>query len=447
MGQISIPGYTLKRKLGQGGMAAVFLATQDSFGREVALKLLVPSLAKEADFAERFMREARTMAQLAHNHIIVVHDVGIAAGNLHYYAMAYHNGGDLTQRIRGGGVTVQEALRVTSQIADALSYAHEQGIVHRDIKPDNVLFRERDDSVVLTDFGIAKSLHNEQNQLTQAGSTVGTPKYMSPEQARGQKVDGRSDLYSLGCMLFEMLTGRTPFFAEEAVTLAIKHCQDPVPSLPSELARFQPLINRLLAKNPAERPQSGLELVVELDRLLKPQSSLTASFQAKPANVQRTAENSAATVMQSALMPTQASSAARTAAVTRRPYQAFFRTEETTSGNILSKRYGMKAEFSCDNYEEFKKQLSQLQEELRGWLEKRGKRAHSLHLAIEAHPWILGRVRELVIRSRKENSPLGQLLSQAEVTLHLYDEEDKTGQTLPLSVRNGKRIEAADLPG
>ncbi|MGH8491648.1 MAG: serine/threonine-protein kinase [Moraxellaceae bacterium] len=447
MGQIRIPGYTLKRKLGQGGMAAVFLATQDSFGREVALKLLVPSLAKEADFAERFMREARTMAQLSHNHIIVVHDVGIA-GNLHYYAMAYHNGGDLTQRIRGGGVTVQEALRITRQIADALAYAHEQGIVHRDIKPDNVLFRERDDSVVLTDFGIAKSLHNEENQLTQAGSTVGTPKYMSPEQARGQKVDGRSDLYSLGCVLYEMLTGSTPFMAEEAVTLAIKHCQDPIPLLPTNLARFQTLINSLLAKNPADRPQSGQELMLELDRLLQPQSGLTSSFQAKPANTARnTSENSAVTVMQSAVMPTQASPAARTAAVTRRPYQAYFRSEESVSGNLLSKRYGMKVEFSCDDYEEFKKQMSKLQGELGPWLEKRAKRAHSLQLGIQAHPWILGRVRELIIRSRKENSPLGLLMAQAEVTLHLYDEEDKKGQTLPLSVRNGKRIEAADLPG
>lgn len=445
MGQIVIPGYTLKRKLGQGGMAAVFLAVQESFGREVALKILVPSLAKEADYAERFMREARTMAQLSHNNIIVVHDVGIA-GNLHYYAMAYHNGGDLTQRIRGGGVTVQEALRITRQIADALGYAHEQGIVHRDIKPDNVLFRERDDSAILTDFGIAKSLHNEENQLTQAGATVGTPKYMSPEQARGQRVDGRSDIYSLGCVLYEMLTGSTPFFAEEAITLAIKHCQDPIPELPKELSRFQPLINRMLAKKPAERPQNGLELVVELDRLLQPQAGLTSSFQARPAAAARTAENSAVTVMQSAVMPTQASPAARTAAVSRPPYKAYFRSEESVSGNILTRRYAMQIAFSCDDYEEFKKQMGKLQEELSAWLEKRTKRARSLQLSIQTHPWILGRVREVILRARKENSALSTLIGQAEVILTLQAEGDADSQQIALSAKDGKQIEAASLP-
>lgn len=146
--------------------------------------------------------------------------------------------------------------------------------MHRDIKPDNVLFRERDDAAILMDFGIAKSLHNEENQLTQAGSTVGTPKYMSPEQARGQSVDGRADLYSLGCMLFEMLTGQPPYLAAEAVTLAIKHIQAPIPRLPSDLARFQPLIDKLLAKDAAQRHANGFEVIAEIDALLQSPKSI-----------------------------------------------------------------------------------------------------------------------------------------------------------------------------
>ncbi len=435
MGQIVIPGYTLKRKLGQGGMAAVFLAVQESFGRDVALKIMAPSLAKEPDFAERFLREARTMAGLSHPHIIVVHDVG-SANNLHYYAMALHTGGDLTHRIRSGGVTVQEALRITRQVADALTYAHEQGIVHRDIKPDNVLFRDRDDAAILTDFGIAKSLHNEENQLTQAGSTVGTPKYMSPEQARGQRVDGRADLYSLGCVLYEMLTGQPPFFAEEAVTLAIKHIQDPIPRLPGELARLQPLLDRLLAKEAAGRHPDGQAVMVEIDILL--QSGRPASSPrpqpagpASPASVDvtRVAPALQATQLQPPPAP-------------KGPREPFFHTEEESSGNLLTRRYGMKAAFSCEDYEEFKKQLSSLQTELQAWLDKRGKKARSLHVSVQAHPWIHGRVREVLHKSRSENTAFGTLLGQAEVTLHICDEQDMEGQTLALTGKDGKPVEA-----
>lgn len=443
MSQINIPGYTLKRKLGQGGMAAVFLAEQQSFGRDVALKILVPALAKEAEFAERFLREARTMAQLAHPHIIVVHDVGIANG-LHYYAMAFHTGGDLTQRIRTGGVTVPEALRITRQLADALAYAHEQGIVHRDIKPDNVLFRERDDAAILTDFGIAKSLNNDDNQLTQVGSTVGTPKYMSPEQARGQRLDGRADLYSLGCVLYEMLTGQPPFLAEEAVTLAIKHCQDPVPRLPGELNRLQPLLDRLLAKNASQRQRNGHELVEELDRLIQP--ARPVSFSTRP--VSNPTLNTATTVVQPALQatqPLQPALAAPTPAASSpgNSYTAFFRTEESSSGNLLNKRYQLQAAFSCEDYDEFKRQFQKLQDELKTWLEKRGKKAKALHIAIQAHPWILGRVREVMQRGRNENTPFGSLLGQAEVSLHLYDEMDTVGQTHQLSAKDGKPLPAA----
>lgn len=431
---LKIPGYTLKRKLGQGGMAAVFLATQDSFGREVALKIMMPALAKEPDFAERFMREARTMAQLTHPNIIVVHDVG-NTDTLYYYAMACHSGGDLTQRIRGGGVTTQEALRITREIADALSYAHEQGIVHRDIKPDNVLFRERDNAAILTDFGIAKSLNNDLNQLTQIGSAVGTPKYMSPEQARGQKVDGRSDLYSLGVMLYEMLTGLPPFQAEEPVTLAIKHCQDPVPRLPEALSRFQPLIDSLLAKEASKRPKDGQAVMAAIDALLQP---ARASFNARPLVDPQTA--TAVTQVMPALQSTQIQPAPVSA---KKTYEPFFHAEEAVTGGLLSRRYAMKAAFSCEDYEEFKKQLDALQEALRDWLAKRGKKARSLEVSVQAHPWIQARVREIMHKSRSENTPFGAVLAQAEVTLHIHDELDPAGQTIRLSEKDGKEAKPA----
>ena len=430
---LKIPGYTLKRKIGQGGMAAVFLATQESFGREVALKIMMPALAKEPDFAERFMREARTMAQLAHPHIIVVHDVG-NSDQLYYYAMAHHTGGDLTHCIRGGGVTPQEALRITRELADALAYAHEQGIVHRDIKPDNVLFRDRDNAAILTDFGIAKNLNNEINQLTQVGSAVGTPKYMSPEQARGQKVDGRSDLYSLGVVLYEILTGLPPYQAEESVTLAIKHCQDPIPRLPGALSRFQPLIDSLMAKEPAKRPQNGQTVMAEIDALLKP---ARASFNTRPVINQQTA--TAATQVMSILHGTVIQPVHP---VLQKVYEPFFRFEEEVSGGMLNKRYAMTAEFSCEDYEEFKKQLQALQAELSIWLEKRGKKANSLHVSVQAHPWIQGRVREIMQKSRTENTPFGTLLDRAEVTLHIHDEVDPVGQTIRLSEKDGKPVKA-----
>jgi serine/threonine protein kinase len=442
MSQIQIPGYTLKRKLGQGGMAAVFLAVQESFGREVALKIMMPALAKEPDFAERFMREARTMAGLSHPNIIVVHDVGSANG-LYYYAMACHTGGDLTARIRSGGLNPQEALRVAREIADALAYAHEQGYVHRDIKPDNVLFRANDDAAILTDFGIAKSMNNNANQLTQAGSTVGTPKYMSPEQARGQTLDGRSDLYSLGVMLYEMLTGLPPFQAQEAVTLAIKHCQEPVPRLRAELSRFQPLIDRLLAKDPSQRHPNGREVMAEIDSLLHPQR--TAVFTTRP--VVDAGLATASTQVVPALQPTQLAPAPTARPGPAAVYEPFFRFEEDVSGGLLNKSYSMKVAFSCEDYEELKRQIHSLQRELWDWLEKRGKKARALSLGVQAHPWIHGRVVELMKRSRSEDTPLGKLLNQGEVQLHLYAPDDPKGQVLQLSDKDGKPAGNAPAKG
>lgn len=445
MTAVKIPGYTLKKKLGQGGMAAVFLAEQESFQREVALKVMFPQIAKEPGFAERFLQEARTVARLTHPHIIVVHDVGVANG-LHYFAMEYHTGGDLTHRIRNGGITAYQALTITSQIADALALAHEHQIIHRDIKPDNILFRAHNDAAILTDFGIAKSLDNNM-QLTQLGSAVGTPKYMSPEQARGQKVDGRTDIYSLGVMLFEMLTGRAPFQADEALALGIKHCQDPIPRLPGELSRYQPLIDRMLAKEPKDRHADAHVLIADIEALQKPGGKPAAKGPASPPAPASQA-STAATVI-SAVIPAGAGGlpSSAPAASAANGYSPFFQTEEVLTGSFLNKRSQFKASFSCEDYEEFKKQLSALQDELKKWLDTRGKKAKALHISIQAHPWIHGRIREVLNKSRSENSPLSAVLAQAEVILSINDEMNPKGVTTMLSDKDGKPAPAPITEG
>lgn len=257
---IEISGYRLERPIGRGGMSTVYLALQESVQREVALKVLTSSLSGEEEFSHRFLHEARIAAGLKHPNIVHVYDVA-KAGDLHYIAMEYLSGGPLLNR-RRSQLSHQEARQVLRQIGSALAYSHKRGVVHRDIKPDNILLRE-DGQAVLTDFGIARAI--DSHRMTRTGSIVGTPHYMSPEQARGAKLDGRSDLYSLGIVLHEMLTGSVPFVADDPVAVGILHLSAPLPRLPAEHADFQPILDRLLVKDPLQRFQSGEELLEAMD--------------------------------------------------------------------------------------------------------------------------------------------------------------------------------------
>lgn len=261
---LHIPGYRLLRELGHGGMANVYLAEQESIEREVALKVMLPALAAtDPSFSARFIREAKIVARLAHPHIIAVYDVGIA-GPYHYFSMEYVTGGDLKARIRQG-MMPKLAFTIIRQVAMALAFAHAKGYVHRDVKPENVLFRQ-DGTALLTDFGIAKS-NEPATRMTATGAVIGTPHYMSPEQAQGHELDHRSDLYSLGVMLYELLTGNLPYTGSSAVSIGIKHLKEPIPQLAPPVHVYQALIDRLLAKNPDDRFQSGDDVLTALDAM------------------------------------------------------------------------------------------------------------------------------------------------------------------------------------
>lgn len=247
--EYQIDGYEMGKEIGAGGMARVFLARQMSLHRQVAIKVLHPHLTGGGDFRKRFLHEGQMLARLNHPNIVAIYDIG-TSNDASYMAMEYLQGGTLNQRIRDG-MSLSEVIRVCTQIAHALSLAHHNQIVHRDLKPSNIMFRD-EVTPVLTDFGIARQLDTD-HRMTKTGMVVGTPYYMSPEQLSGQEIDGRADLYSLGVMLFELLTGDLPFKAEEPLALAMQHVQQPPPPLPDNLCELQPILDKMLAKSCTDR--------------------------------------------------------------------------------------------------------------------------------------------------------------------------------------------------
>src|SRR5688500_6275857 len=247
--------YRLDRELGAGGMATVYLAEDLRHQRKVAIKVLRPELSAALG-TERFLREITTTANLRHPNILPLYDSGEQSGFL-FYVMPYVEGESLRARMeRETQLPMDDALRIADEIADALNYAHSRGVIHRDIKPENILLEEG--RAVVADFGIAQAINaSGSDKLTMTGMAVGTPQYMSPEQSGGEAVDGRSDLYAVGCLLYEMLAGAPPFTGPNAMAIMARHMIDPVPRLstvrPAVAPHVTNAIERALAKNPSDR--------------------------------------------------------------------------------------------------------------------------------------------------------------------------------------------------
>src|SRR5436853_4400263 len=261
--------YRIVRKLGAGGMANVYLAEDQELGRRVAIKILNERHANDDQFVERFRREAKNAAGLSHPNIVSIFDRGEAEGT-YYIAMEYLDGRSLKEMItKRGPAPINVAVDYARQILAALRVAHRQGLVHRDIKPHNVLVDD-EGRVKVTDFGIARA---GPSQMTEEGSIIGTAQYLSPEQARGTQVDQRSDLYSLGIVLYEMLTGEVPFTGDSPVEIAMKHLSK-VPEPPSRIRPEVPrdldfVVMRALAKAPDERYASAEEMDADLARVAR----------------------------------------------------------------------------------------------------------------------------------------------------------------------------------
>lgn len=268
--------YAIQRELGQGGTAIVYLADDLEHHRPVALKVLRPDLASQIG-ARRFLREIETAARLTHPGILALLDSGESDG-LYYYVMQYVAEESLRDRLKGEPrLSLAEAVAITREVADALGYAHNQGVIHRDIKPGNILFAEGHARV--GDFGIARALDAAAgDRLTESGMTIGTPAYMSPEQASGSRaIDGRSDIYSLGCVVFEMLAGEALFDWPDPRVVLRRHALDPVPPLrtirPEVPAAMQQVLERALAKAPDDRFSTAPEFADALERALRAPAS------------------------------------------------------------------------------------------------------------------------------------------------------------------------------
>jgi serine/threonine-protein kinase len=264
------PHYELDTEIGRGGMGVVYRAKDRRLKRTVAIKVLPPELAFRSEIKTRFLREAETAAQLNHPNIVDIYAVDEAEGIV-YFVMAYITGDNLAKRLHDhGALSVDETRRTMRDVADALAYAHERGVIHRDIKPDNILIDAQSGRPMVTDFGIARAISEGDSRLTATGIAIGTPTYMSPEQAAGERtIDGRSDLYSLGILGYQMLTGEPPFIANSTPAILVKHISErPIPveerrgDVPQELGR---VIMVLLEKDPANRLPSASAVVAALD--------------------------------------------------------------------------------------------------------------------------------------------------------------------------------------
>ena len=253
-----VKGYRFIEKLAVSEHSAVYLAEKESEGINVILKVLrqVPDLSDGIGAFDRFLQEYELIAELEHPNIVRIYDLGVSDDHAHI-AMEYLAGGDLKQKIRQG-INEQDAVDYIRQIASALAMVHKVGVLHRDLKPGNIMLRD-DGSIALIDFGLAKRMRLKL-ELTDHGEIFGTPYYMSPEQGHANEVDARSDIYSLGVIFYEFLTGEKPHLADNAMGIIYKHSNAPIPLLPRRLARYQAVINLMLAKKPEDRLQTADEV-------------------------------------------------------------------------------------------------------------------------------------------------------------------------------------------
>ncbi len=268
VGELIAGRYELEKLCGSGGMSNVFRAHDRLLERTVALKILHEQYTRDEDYVERFRREARAVAQLAHPNIVTVIDRGEQEGR-QFIVFEYIDGENLKELSNRGPLEVGEAIRLVLQVGRALSFAHERGLVHRDVKPQNVLLNE-DGQAKVTDFGIARSL--DVHGVTQTGTVLGTSDYIAPEQARGQKVDPKTDIYSLGVVLYELLSGEVPFSGDNFVAVAMRHVNEPAPSVldsrPDCPIRVDLAIQRAMSKDPEDRFDTMNDFVVELEACL-----------------------------------------------------------------------------------------------------------------------------------------------------------------------------------
>ncbi len=273
----TLGGCQIMELLGEGGMARVYRAHQANLDRDVAVKVLPPYYAADRNFVRRFQQEAHALARLSHPNIVIIHDAG-QEHSLLFIIMEYISGGNLRDYI-SPQMKSSEITRIIREVASALSYAHERGIVHRDVKPVNVLM-DQSRRAVLSDFGIAKVLASI-SAMTRSGAGVGTPEYMSPEQCKGIQVDARADIYALGVMLYEMLTGHTPFEADNYTALAHSHIYEQPPNPSRYNPRISPAVQavtlKALAKSPEDRFQSAMDMAITLDQAMAAQQPLPAA--------------------------------------------------------------------------------------------------------------------------------------------------------------------------
>ena len=283
IGQAIAGRYRIDALLGQGGMSTVYQASDPNLHRLVAIKLIHPHLSADPEFVRRFEQEAAAVARLRHSNIIQVYDFD-HDGDLYYMVMEHVPGETLQARLKslnenGSLLPFGETLRIIATVCDAVAYAHQHGMIHRDLKPANVMLNQ-DSLPILMDFGVSKMLGG--TQFTATGNIIGTAAYMAPEQARSERPDERSDIYSLGVMLFEMATGRRPFDGDSAITIMMKHIMEPVPDIlqinadtPRALVA---IIERALSKSPADRFQSAADMGAALRAIdLGPQRAPSAS--------------------------------------------------------------------------------------------------------------------------------------------------------------------------